>query len=325
MLYPKDQTPETSLFELYRACRLCPRKCGADRLHGKTGFCGETADLRLGLAALHLWEEPCLSGPRGAGAVFFSGCSLRCVYCQNAPLSCGEQGIVISADRLSEIFLSLEAQGASCIDLVTPDHFLPHIVCALRKARREGLSVPAVYNCSGYETPASLSLLDGLMDIYLTDFKYADPFLSKKYSSAPDYPEYAFRAVEEMVLRQPEPVFSEDGKLMKKGVLVRHLVLPGHTRDSMEVIRQLYERFGSRIWFSIMSQFTPQSSLAGSAPELNRSLTRREYNRVVDYALSLGITNAFIQEGGTASDSFIPLFDGTGVTADPQLPQTRKA
>ena len=149
--------------------------------------------------------------------------------------------------------------------------------------------------------------------------------LSGKYSSAPDYPENAFRAVEEMVRQQPDPIFSEDGMQMKKGVLVRHLVLPGHTRDSMEVIRQLYARFGSRIWFSIMSQFTPQPSLADSAPELNRSLTRREYDKVVDYALSLGITNAFIQEGGTASDSFIPLFDGTGVRADPQLPQTRKA
>ncbi len=325
MLCPNGQLPEAAVFEHYRACRLCPRKCGADRLHGKTGFCGETADLRLGLAALHLWEEPCLSGPHGAGAVFFSGCSLRCVYCQNAPLSRGEQGLVISAERLAEIFLSLEAQGASCIDLVTPDHFLPHIVYALKKARLAGLSVPAVYNCSGYETPSSLSLLDGIADIYLTDFKYADSSLSGKYSSAPDYPENAFRAVEEMVRQQPDPIFSEDGMQMKKGVLVRHLVLPGHTRDSMEVIRQLYERFGSRIWFSIMSQFTPQPSLADSAPELNRSLTRREYDKVVDYALSLGITNAFIQEGGTASDSFIPLFDGTGVRADPQLPQTRKA
>ena len=325
MINAMDQIPDKALFEQYRACRLCPRRCGADRLAGKTGFCGETASLRVGLAALHRWEEPCLSGPYGAGAVFFSGCSLRCVYCQNASLSRGGQGPVITGDRLSEIFLSLAAQGASCIDLVTPDHFLPHIVCAVKKARSAGLSVPVVYNCSGYETVSSLALLEGIVDIYLTDFKYADSTLAGRYSSAPDYPEQAFRAVGEMVRQQPQPVFSEDGTLMKRGVLVRHLVLPGHTRDSIEVIRQLYERYGSSIWFSLMNQFTPDPRLGKTAPELNRPVTRREYGRVVDAALSFGISNAFIQEGRTDSASFIPRFDGSGVTADPQEQQTGKA
>ena len=317
--------PDMAIFESYRSCTLCPRQCGVDRLRGRTGFCGESADLRVGLASLHRWEEPFLAGPQGAGAVFFSGCQLRCIYCQNYGLAHGEEGTVISADRLKEIFLSLEGQGASCIDLVTPDHFLPHIVYALKEARREGLSLPIVWNCSGYETVSSLSLLKETVDIYLADLKYADPLLGQKYSAAPDYPEYAFRAIEEMVRQQPEPVFSEDGSLMKKGVLVRHLILPGHTHDSMALIERLYQTFGSRIWLSLMNQYTPDPRLAQTAPELNRPITRREYDRVIDFALSLGITNAFIQEGGTASESFIPRFDGTGVTADPQVPRTGQA
>ena len=325
MTHTIGKMPDKAIFEHYRCCRLCPRGCGADRLKGSTGLCGETAELRIGRAALHKWEEPCLSGLSGAGAVFFSGCQLRCIYCQNYSLAHGEQGTAVSADRLADIFLALEAQGASCIDLVTPDHFLPHIVYAVKKARAMGLSVPAVYNCSGYETPSALSLLEGIVDIYLTDFKYADSGLAGKYSAAPDYPEQAFRAVREMVRQQPEPVFSADGNLMKRGVLVRHLILPGHTRDSMELIRMLYESFGDQIWFSLMNQYTPDPRLLKSAPELCRSITRREYKRVVDYALSLGITNAFIQEGGTASESFIPSFDGTGVTAGPTAPQTGQA
>ena len=308
-----DKMPDPAIFDLYRTCRLCPRGCGADRLSGKTGFCGETAELRAGRAALHLWEEPPLTGCRGAGAVFFSGCSLRCVYCQNYDLAHSKEGVPVTADALAEVFLSLEAQGAACLDLVTPDHFVPHIIYAVKKARQSGLTLPVVWNCSGYERAETLRLLDGIVDIYLADFKYLRGDLAGKYSGAPDYPEFASAALAEMVRQQPEPVFSENGDLLRKGVLVRHLILPGQVRASMDVIRYLHETYGEKILLSIMNQYTPSARLSSDYPELARRLTKREYRRVIDYALSLGVENAFIQEGKTAEESFIPAFDGTGI------------
>ena len=313
----------SDLYNLYRSCRLCPRKCGADRLHGGRGVCGESAQLRLGRAALHRWEEPCLAGSRGAGAVFFSGCALRCVYCQNFALARGEEGFPVSADQLADIFLSLMEQDAASIDLVTPDHFLPHVIDAVQNARARGLTLPIVYNCSGYALPEVLKLLSGIVDIYLTDFKYTDVSLGSRFSKAPDYPVWADEALREMIRQIPSPVW--EGDLLKRGVLVRHLILPGHVHASKDALRYLHETFGDSVILSIMNQYTPNGVPVPDAPELSRPLTVREYDRVIDYALSLGIRQAFIQEGPTASESFIPSFDGTGLPKeDPTVPQTVK-
>lgn len=360
----KDMTDD--LFELYKNCRLCPRRCGADRLAGDKGFCGETAHLRAARAALHFWEEPCLtggtdavssaerspsgqSGPgAGSGAVFFTGCSLRCAYCQNGVLSRGEFGLPLSAEGLADCFLSLQKQGAANIDLVTPDHFLPHAAAAVKLAKERGLALPVVWNCSGYADPEVLRYLEGIVDIYLADFKYLDKTLAKDLSAAPDYPEYAKAALAEMVRQTGPCVFTggtdgtaaegplPGGRLMR-GVIVRHLVLPGHVRASIDALSYLHKTYGDRIMLSIMAQYTPpaaapaafgapqpgilpvpdlrEAAVFRKYPELLRPLTRREYDRVVSAAIALGIENAYIQDLHTAKDSFIPVFDGTGLPA----------
>lgn len=412
------------------ACRLCPRSCGADRLHGETGVCGVPADIYAGRAMLHHWEEPCISGTAedgtdgGAGAVFFSGCVLKCVYCQNYELShirsssrtrtrqntimpvhdrhstdstagpsdtishsyhtreitgegiCEDQvsenhlhhgqigyqipGKRISVERLAEIFLELQEEGANNIDLVTPTQYIPQIADALRLAghnlpddidvseklgndreisgelrnsdgtnkeltgdgkssRRPGnhirnrkLTIPVICNCGGYESVEALRLLDGLVDVYLTDFKYMDHEAARKYSAAADYPERAEEALAEMVRQCPEAVFADNG-LIQKGVIVRHLVLPGMVHNSKDTIRYIYRTYGNHVWFSLMNQYTPYAEAAKRFPELNRRVTKREYNAVIDYALSLGVENAYMQEGATQKESFIPSFDGEGI------------
>lgn len=300
------------MLEELRSCRLCPRECGADRLSGQAGACGAVGDqIRVARAALHFWEEPCLSGSDGSGAVFFSFCPLKCVYCQNRAISRGDAGKDISIERLAEIFLELQAQKAHNINLVTPTHYIPQIVLALREAKRQGLSIPVVCNCGGYEKPETLRLLDGLVDIYLPDFKYLSPETAGRYSGAPDYPERAKEALAEMIRQVGEPVFDIHG-IMQKGVIVRHLLLPGRLREAKDVIRYLYETYGDRIYLSLMSQFTPLENVVGW-PELNRTVTEEEYNALVDYALELGVENGFIQEGGAADESFIPQFDCEGV------------
>ncbi len=289
-------------------CALCPRNCHANRLVGERGCCGETAEIRAARAALHMWEEPCISGESGSGTIFFTGCPLGCVYCQNKTISGGTVGKTISTDRLMEIFFELKSQGAHNINLVTAGHFMPQVCAALRCA---ALEIPIVYNTSGYEKPETLRMADGLVDVYLPDFKYMDPRLAKRYSHAPDYPEVAKAALAEMVRQAGEPVFDEEG-MMKKGVIVRHLVLPGHADDSKAVVRYLYETYGDGIYISIMNQYTPMPGM-GRYQELTRRLTKEEYDSVVDYAVDLGIENGFIQEGGTAEESFIPPFDITGI------------
>ena len=304
----------------YEECRLCPRECGVNRKEGQTGFCQMDGTLRVARAALHMWEEPCISGKRGSGAVFFSGCNLRCVYCQNFDIAAGTRGKEISRERLSEIFLELQAQGAANINLVTPGHFAPQITEALRRAKKEGLRLPVVYNTSSYESADTIKSLEGLVDIYLPDFKYISPALSAKYSHAPDYADVAKAAVAEMVRQCPRPVFDgdeaedpiEEGLLMRQGVIVRHLLLPGCTRDSKAVIKYLYETYGNQIYLSIMNQYTPLENVS-AYPELNRKVTDEEYEEVVDYAIGLGVEQGFIQEGETAEESFIPAFDGEGV------------
>ncbi len=405
----------TETDKIMSSCRLCPRNCGADRLHGETGVCGVPADIYAGRAMLHHWEEPCISGTAedgtdgGAGAVFFSGCVLKCVYCQNYELShirssrtrarqnaimpvhdghsadstfeasdtisdryhteeiTGDgisddqiPGKRISVERLAEIFLELQEEGANNIDLVTPTQYIPQIADALRLAghnqpgnievneelkndskivgelrnidgtnkeltddgkisRKPGnhigsrkLTIPVICNCGGYESVEALRLLDGLVDVYLTDFKYMDHEAARKYSAAADYPERAEEALAEMVRQCPEPVFADNG-LIRKGVIIRHLVLPGMVHNSKDTISYIYRTYGNHVWFSLMNQYTPYAEAAKRFPELNRRVTKREYDAVIDYALSLGVENAYMQEGATQKESFIPSFDGEGV------------
>lgn len=294
-----------------KQCRLCPRNCGVNRLKGERGYCGAGDRLKLGRAALHQWEEPCLSGTRGSGTVFFSYCNLKCVYCQNNSISREQGGKEISVERLAEIFLELQQKGAHNINLVTAVHFLPHIAEALRSAKGQGLVLPIVYNTSGYEKAETLRMLEGLVDIYLPDFKYMSAETAKRYSNAPDYPEVAKTALDEMVRQIGEAVFDEEG-MMRRGVIVRHLVLPGCEEESRQILRYLYQTYGDRIYISLMNQYTPFGAVE-RYPELNRRISKRVYEDLIDYAVDLGIENGFVQEGDTAKESFIPAFLGEGV------------
>ena len=326
-------------------CCLCPRNCHVDRTQGKTGYCGQTDQIRAARAALHMWEEPCISGDAGSGAVFFSGCTLGCVFCQNHSIAAGNVGKTITTERLADIFLELQEQKAWNINLVTAGHYAPQVVYALTLAKKRGLSIPVVYNTSGYEKAETLRMFDGLVDIYLPDFKYITGNLAKKYSCAFDYPEVAKTALAEMVRQagearfeiisgeergqitteldtdvsyhdgQTKDVCDSDGVLerMQKGVIVRHLILPGQVEESKKVIRYLYETYGDQIYISIMNQYTPMPGINARYPELGRKLTPQEYDEVVDYAIELGVENGFIQDGETAEESFIPTFDTSGV------------
>lgn len=349
----------------------------APRRH-RGGFCQMPDTVTIARAALHMWEEPCISGTSGSGTVFFSGCTLRCVFCQNYHISTEKKGYGVSIPRLADIFLELEEAGANNINLVTPTHFVPQIIRALELGRQKGLALPIVYNTSGYEKVETLKMLEGYVDIYLPDFKYVDPVLSGKYSGAPDYFEKAAAALEEMVRQVPQAVFAggqsaedaggaasaseqvayaagqvakdvgdgapaaadvadgaptpedaadgapapEDaaegvpasgGVLMKRGVIVRHLMLPGCLLDSKRVVRYLYETYGDQIYLSLMNQYTPLPTLGEQYPELSCRVKKKSYEKLIQFALSLGVTNAFIQEGETAKESFIPDFDGQGV------------
>lgn len=295
----------------YENCLLCPRKCGINRRTGQTGICGVSSEIKVARAALHYWEEPCISGKRGSGAVFFSGCSLHCVFCQNREISDGKEGKVISKERLSDIFMELADKGANNINLVTPGQYIPDIVWAVNNAKSRGMKLPIIYNTSGYENVTELKLLEGIVDVYLPDFKYMDSTLSAMYSRAKDYPSVAKHALSEMVRQQPDVVIDDATGLIQKGVIVRQLLLPGHVNDAKAVLKYLYDTYHDHVYISMMSQFTPIA--LKDYPEINRTVTRREYERLVDYALKIGITNAFIQEGDVAKDSFIPAFDCEGV------------
>lgn len=295
----------------YEDCLLCPRKCGINRSTGQTGVCGVSSEIKVARAALHYWEEPCISGKRGSGAVFFSGCSLHCVFCQNREISDGKEGKVISKERLSDIFMELAGKGANNINLVTPGQYIPDIVWAVNDAKSRGMKLPIIYNTSGYENVTELKLLEGIVDVYLPDFKYMDSTLSARYSRAKDYPSVAKQALSEMVRQQPDVVIDNATGLIQKGVIVRQLLLPGHVNDAKAVLKYLYDTYHDHVYISMMSQFTPIA--LKDYPEINRTVTRREYERLVDYALEIGITNAFIQEGDVAKDSFIPAFDCEGV------------
>lgn len=293
-------------------CRLCPRNCGAVRKDGQAGFCGVAgAGIAAARAGLHMWEEPCITGANGSGTIFFSGCALRCVYCQNYYIARAETGREIALERLTEIMLELQEKGAENINLVTPTHYTPEIVQAVQEAKEEGLNLPIVYNCSGYEKVDTLRMLEGIVDIYLTDFKYMEEEPARLYSRAADYPEVAKAALQEMVRQQGIPVFDEEGR-MKKGVIVRHLLLPNHLKNAKAVVKYVFETYGNQVYLSLMNQYTPLPQVS-VFPELSRKVTKREYEKLIDYALSLGLEQGFIQEGETAKESFIPAFDYEGL------------
>ena len=297
--------------ELYRSCRLCPRECKVDRRAGKTGFCGMTSEVMAARAALHFWEEPCISGTEGSGAVFFSGCTLRCVFCQNHEIAAGAVGKPVTEERLSRIFLELQEKGANNINLVTATQFLPTVIPALQHAKKMGLTIPIVYNTGGYEKVETLRLLEELVDIWLPDCKYRSAELAARYSRAADYPETVKTALAEMVRQTGAPLFDRRG-MMKKGVIVRHLVLPGCVSDSKDVLEYLWDTFGNQIYVSIMSQYTPLPHVA-AYPEIDRKVTDEEYEEIVDYARFLGMSQVYIQEGGCVGESFIPPFNYEGI------------
>lgn len=294
------------------SCFLCPRKCGLTGSINGTNYCGKGDILRVARAALHFWEEPCISGTEGSGAVFFTGCNLKCVFCQNFHIANNDIGAEISVDRLTDIFFELKEKGALNINLVTPTHFVVYIAEAIKKARLRGFDLPFVYNSSGYESVESLKILEGLIDVYLPDFKYMDGEKALRYSNAPDYPEVAARAIDEM-FRQTGPVELDDRGIVKKGVIVRHLLLPGSVKNACRVIEYLHKTYGEDIYLSLMSQYTPLSTLPEEYTEINRKVTAREYNKMIDFALECGVTNAYIQEGDAVGESFIPAFDLEGV------------
>ncbi|MBR5156889.1 MAG: radical SAM protein [Clostridia bacterium] len=300
-----------NLFNELKACTICPRKCGVNRLDGKLGYCRTDSNLTVSRAALHQWEEPVISGTNGSGTVFFSGCSLGCIYCQNHLISKAENGKKISVERLCKIFFELKEKGAHNINLVTPTHFALHIIKALELANKQGLKLPIVYNTSGYESADTLKMLEGLIDVYLPDFKYFSSDIAKEFSFAPDYPEIAKAAIAEMYRQTGKFSFSASG-MIKKGLIVRHLVLPGYIEESKKVIKYLYDTFSDNIFISIMNQYTPMPAMKNH-PQLHRKLTTFEYEKVIDYALSLGIENAFVQDKNTAKESFIPEFNCEGV------------
>ena len=314
------QTSPGSLMDTLQTspCNLCPRLCGALRDAGQRGVCGAGAEVLVARAALHFWEEPPLSGTAGSGAVFFAHCPLRCVYCQNADIAAGRAGIAVGEDRLADICLELQSQGALNVNFVTPTHYSTAISRAVSSARDCGLRIPVVWNTSGYERVEVVRALAETVDVWLADFKYADPQLARRYSHATDYPEVALAAIAEMA-GLGTPAFDEvDGQArMTQGVIVRHLVLPGALEQSKRALELLYNRFGDSVLYSIMNQYTPvmSSSALERFPELGNRVPDDEYDALLDFADSLGMQDYFWQEGPAAEESFIPSWDGTGVLA----------
>lgn len=302
-------------FSAYARCSLCPRACGADRTAGERGICGCDDTLRIARAALHRWEEPPISGDAGSGAIFFSGCPLRCVFCQNRAISRGRSGEAVTARRLARIMLELEGQGALNINLVTPTHFAPHVIAAAELARENGLSIPLVCNTSGYETCSAIEALSEVVDVWLTDYKYVDPELGARFSGAADYDAVASAALARMhaiVERRGGRALGGDGRMLR-GIIVRHLVLPAHTADSCAVLDRVWGICGNAADISVMNQYTPNAACAVRGDELARCVSPEEYELVLDHADDLGFERMWWQEPGTVSESFVPPFDNSGV------------
>ena len=289
----------------YNSCILCWRKCNADRENGRVGYCKMPSSMYVSRAALHMWEEPIISGTRGSGTIFFDGCSLGCVFCQNREISRNKHGKEISIDQLSEMMLELERSGAHNINFVTPTHYLPSVREGIILAKRKGLSIPIVYNTGGYDTPEAIRTLFGLVDIYIPDFKYYTKKSASLYSNAENYPEYVRHTIDEMVKQVPSPKINEEG-IMQSGVIVRVLLLPSHVAEAKLIVKYLYETYGDLIYISLMSQYTPPDNMS---PPLNRRVTSGEYEELVDYAMRLGVKNCFIQEKESATEDFIPDFN----------------
>ena len=296
--------------ELYNSCELCPRKCHINRNTTK-GICSNTSTLKVARSALHYFEEPSISGTNGSGTIFFSGCNLKCCYCQNKEISNDNFGINISVERLSELMLELQAKNANNINLVTPTHFVPSIIEAIKLARENGLSIPIVYNTSGYESITTIKLLAGYVDIYLTDFKYFDNKLGEDLSKVKNYFEVASLALSEMYNQVGINKFDDKG-MMTKGIIVRCLVLPTKGNDTKKIINYLYKKYQDNIYLSIMNQYTPVTK-STTFPFLNNKVSDSEYDDIINYALDLGVINAYIQEGETSDESFIPPFDLEGL------------
>lgn len=292
-------------------CTLCPRNCHVNRDIGEKGFCGASSKVKIARASLHYFEEPCISGTKGSGAVFFSHCTLKCVFCQNYDISTCNFGQEISIERLASIFLELQAKGALNINLVTPTHYVIQIIKALDIAKANGLKIPIIYNSSGYENIDTIKMLDGYIDVYLPDMKYFNDEYAIKYSRANNYFEKASLALMEMY-RQTGPVKFNDDNIITKGIIVRHLMLPGLINDSKKIIKYLHDTYQDNIFISIMNQYTPLENVK-KYPELNKKIENSEYEELIDYAINIGVVNGFIQEGGTCDASFIPKFDLEGV------------
>ena len=303
----------SSNLEEYSACRLCPRNCGVDRNITK-GYCKEGSVLHVSRAALHMWEEPCISGTSGSGTVFFSGCNMGCVFCQNKRISRGEVGKYIEISRLVEIFFELKEKGANNINLVTADMFIPSVRRAIVSARDQGFDLPFLLNTSSYLNADVVKSLEGLIDIYLPDFKYIRDEDAIRYSHAPGYTEAAKAAIDEMVRQQPGCEFVDIGgeSIIQRGVVIRHLLMPGMLIQAKMIVRYLHERYGDNVYLSIMNQFTPNGEI-DEYPEINRTITEKEYDSLIDYAADIGVVNGFMQVGETAKESFIPEFDCQGV------------
>ena len=292
---------------LYKDCTLCPRMCHINRYNQK-GFCRLSNKVRLSLAKPFFYEEPPISGMNGSGTIFFTGCNLRCVYCQNIEISKYMKGIDVSIKRLAEIMLELQEKKVHNINLVTPTMYIPSIIKAIKIAKENGLKIPIVYNTSGYENKDTIKLLNGYIDIYLPDFKYFNNDYAREYSMCSNYRENVQEALKEMYQQTGPCVFDKDG-LLKKGIIVRHLILPNHYSDSKKIIKYLYDTYKDNIYISIMNQYTPNKEVSGC---LRNTISDNEYNKLIDYAVELGVNNAFCQIEGTQKESFIPEFNYQG-------------
>ncbi|WP_459836591.1 radical SAM protein [Clostridium carnis] len=293
------------------SCSLCIRNCNVNRNKNNLGFCNSSSTIKVARADLHHWEEPCISGTKGSGTVFFSNCNLKCVFCQNYVISTDGNGKEISIDRLKEIFLELQNKGAHNINLVTPTHYVPQIIESLKLAKKEGLVIPIVYNTNGYDSLETIKALNGFIDVYLPDFKYMSDKYSTKYSKAPNYSKNVLEIINEMISQVGISKFNNDG-LIEKGVIIRHLMLPSLLFDSKKVIDSIYTSFKDTVYISLMNQYTPMNQVS-IYPEINKPLNPKHYDSLISYALDLGIKNGFIQEDGTNSKTYVPSFKNEGV------------
>ena len=302
---------DSCFLQMLENCTLCPRKCSVNRLDGQLGFCNASLDIKIAKVSLHQWEEPCISGTSGSGTVFFSNCNMRCVFCQNHTISHEGIGKTVSINHLSEIFLEQQKKGAYNINLVTPTHYVPQIIEALKLAKNKGLKIPILYNSNAYENIDTIKALSGFIDVYLPDLKYYRNKYALRYSKSPNYFNVASEVITEMVSQVGTAKFDADG-IIQKGVIIRHLMLPGLLFDSKKVIDFIYSTFDNSVYISLMNQYTPMYK-AANYPEINKALNPDHYDALIDYCINLGITNCFIQEGGTSSKAFVPDFDLSGV------------